>query len=53
LRRLVLATTNEPERTLFDALSGTGVLLHCVGDSVAAREANVAIFEARRLALSL
>jgi 2,4-dienoyl-CoA reductase-like NADH-dependent reductase (Old Yellow Enzyme family)/thioredoxin reductase len=50
---LVLATTNVPERTLFDTLAGSGVMLHCIGDSVAAREANVAIFEARRLALNI
>ena len=50
---LVLATTNEPERSLYDALAGAGAMVHCVGDCVAAREANVAIFEARRLARSL
>ena len=50
---LVLATTNVPERSLYDALSGSEALLHLIGDAAAAREANVAIFEARRLALAL
>ena len=50
---LVLATTNEPERALHDALAAATPALHLIGDAAAAREANVAIFEARRLALAL
>ena len=50
---LVLATTNVPERGLHDALVKFGASVHLIGDAVAAREANVAIFEARRLASAL
>ena len=48
---LVLATTNVPERSLFDALAAGSTQVHLIGDAAAAREANVAIFEGRRLAL--
>ena len=50
---LVLATTNLPERGIYDALLAGGTSVHLVGDAAAAREANVAIFEARRLARSI
>ena len=50
---LVLATTNIAERTLYDSLALSGTAIHVIGDAAAAREANVAIFEARRLALQL
>jgi NADPH-dependent 2,4-dienoyl-CoA reductase/sulfur reductase-like enzyme len=50
---LVLATTNVSERGLTEALAASGVEIHAVGDCVAAREANVAIFEGRRLARTL
>jgi NADPH-dependent 2,4-dienoyl-CoA reductase/sulfur reductase-like enzyme len=50
---LILATTNVPERALYDALLASHQSVHIIGDAAAARESNVAIFEARRLALSL
>jgi len=50
---LVLATTNIPDRVLFDAREGGAPPHHLIGDAAAAREANVAIFEARRLAIGL
>ncbi len=50
---LVLATINEAESTLGDALAGSGLEVHAIGDCVAPRRANNAIFEGRRLALSL
>ncbi len=50
---LVLATCNTAESALLDALTEKGGEVHAVGDCVAPREANVAIFEGRRLALQL
>ena len=50
---LVLATVNAPERTLPDALAGSGREVHAIGDCVAARQAPAAIHEGRKLALEL
>ena len=50
---LVLATVNVPERWLPDALAGSGREVHAIGDCVAARQAPAAIYEGRKLGLSL
>ena len=51
---LVLATVNAPERWLPDALAGSDREVHAIGDCVAgARQAPAAIYEGRKLALSL
>ena len=50
---LVLATINVSETGLLDALAGSGLEVHAIGDCVAPRRANNAIFEGRRLALKL
>ena len=50
---LVLATPNEAETTLHQALDGSGIELHSIGDCVAPRQANLAIYEGRRLGLAL
>ena len=50
---LVLATTNTPEDRLTKALAGTGLEIHAIGDTVAARSASMAFYEGRKLALSL
>ena len=50
---LVLATTNQPNNELAQALRGTVPELHVVGDALAARLAVHAIYEARSLALTL
>jgi 2,4-dienoyl-CoA reductase-like NADH-dependent reductase (Old Yellow Enzyme family) len=50
---LVLATTNISENALFNALEGHDIDVRTIGDSVAARTAHMAFFEARKLALSL
>ena len=50
---LVLATTNTPEDRLTKALAGAGLEVHAIGDTVAARSASMAFYEARKLALSL
>jgi glycine/D-amino acid oxidase-like deaminating enzyme len=50
---LVLATINVAETSLLDALAESGLEVHAVGDCVAPRRANNAIFEGRRLALKL
>jgi 2,4-dienoyl-CoA reductase-like NADH-dependent reductase (Old Yellow Enzyme family)/thioredoxin reductase len=50
---LVLATINVSETGLLDALAESGLELHAVGDCVAPRRANNAIFEGRRLALKI
>jgi NADPH-dependent 2,4-dienoyl-CoA reductase/sulfur reductase-like enzyme len=50
---LVLATPNVAETTLFDALAGEALEVHAVGDCVAPRWAVHAIYEGRKLGLSL
>jgi 2,4-dienoyl-CoA reductase-like NADH-dependent reductase (Old Yellow Enzyme family) len=50
---LVLACTNTPEDGLTKALGGAGIDVHTIGDAVSARTAAMALFEARKLALSL
>jgi 2,4-dienoyl-CoA reductase-like NADH-dependent reductase (Old Yellow Enzyme family)/NAD(P)-dependent dehydrogenase (short-subunit alcohol dehydrogenase family) len=50
---LVLATTNTPEDGLATALEGADFDVHAIGDAVSARTASMAIFEARKLALTL
>jgi NADPH-dependent 2,4-dienoyl-CoA reductase/sulfur reductase-like enzyme len=50
---LVLATTNRPEDHLSRALEGTDKEVHTVGDAVQARTAAMAIYEARKLAMTL
>ena len=50
---LVLACTNTPDDALHRALAGEGLEIHAIGDMVAARTAAMAIFEARKLALTL
>jgi 2,4-dienoyl-CoA reductase-like NADH-dependent reductase (Old Yellow Enzyme family) len=50
---LVLACTNVAEDGLTRALSDAPMALHTIGDAVAGRTAHMAIFEARRLALTL
>ena len=50
---LVLATVNAPERWLPDALAGSGHEVHSIGDCVAARQAPAAIYEGRKMGLSL
>ena len=43
------ATTNSSDDGLFAELQGAEVELHCIGDSLAARTAHMAIYEARKL----
>ena len=50
---LVLSTPNQPFNTLEQELRHTAKEFHSVGDCVAARQANAAIFEGRRLGLKL
>ena len=50
---LVLATTNTPEDHLTRALAGSGIEVHAIGDTVSARTAAMALYEARKLALAL
>ena len=50
---LVLACTNVPDDALQSALAGKRMGVHAVGDMVAARTAAMAIYKARKLALSL
>ena len=50
---LVLATINVAETTLIDALAGSGLEVHAIGDCVAPRRANNATYEARKLGLKL
>jgi len=50
---LVTATTNTSNNRLFIELENTGIDVHCIGDAVAARTAHMAIYEARKLGLSL
>ena len=50
---LVLATTNDPEDLLSRELAGSSLEVHTVGDAVQARTASMAIYEARKLAMTL
>ncbi len=50
---LILATPNVAETTLLDALADRGLDLHAVGDCVAPRWAVHAIYEGRKLGISL
>jgi 2,4-dienoyl-CoA reductase-like NADH-dependent reductase (Old Yellow Enzyme family)/thioredoxin reductase len=50
---LVLATTNRPETELADTLRQADVAFTAIGDCVAARHAPAAIYEGRKLALTL
>jgi NADPH-dependent 2,4-dienoyl-CoA reductase/sulfur reductase-like enzyme len=50
---LVLATTNTPDDRLTRELSGAGLEVHSIGDTVAARSASMAFYEGRKLALTL
>ena len=50
---LVLATINVAETGLLDALTESGLEVHTIGDCVAPRRANNAIFEGRRLGLKI
>jgi 2,4-dienoyl-CoA reductase-like NADH-dependent reductase (Old Yellow Enzyme family) len=50
---LVLATTNEPEDWLSHELAGSDLEVHTIGDAVQARTAAMAIYEARKLAMTL
>ena len=50
---LILATPNVAETTLMDALAGSDFALHAVGDCVAPRWAVHAIYEGRKLGISL
>jgi 2,4-dienoyl-CoA reductase-like NADH-dependent reductase (Old Yellow Enzyme family)/thioredoxin reductase len=50
---LILATPNVAETTLIDGLAGSGVEMHTVGDCVAPRWAVHAIYEGRKLGISL
>ena len=50
---LVLACTNASDTTLADALTDAPMPIHTLGDATAPRTAHMAIFEARKLALSL
>ena len=50
---LVLACVNAPENTLQQALSKEELSLHSIGDCVSPRQAPAAIYEGRRLALTL
>ena len=46
---LVLATTNTSDDGLFGELLDDDIEIHCIGDTVAARTAHMAIYEARKL----
>jgi NADPH-dependent 2,4-dienoyl-CoA reductase/sulfur reductase-like enzyme len=50
---LVLATTNDPDDLLSRELAGSSLEIHTVGDAVQARTASMAIYEARKLAMTL
>jgi 2,4-dienoyl-CoA reductase-like NADH-dependent reductase (Old Yellow Enzyme family)/thioredoxin reductase len=50
---LVLATTNTPEDRLTKELADTGLEVHAIGDTVAARSASMAFYEGRKLAMNL
>ncbi len=50
---LILATCNRSETTLIDELAGSDRQVHAIGDCVAPRHADMAFYEARKLALRL
>jgi pyruvate/2-oxoglutarate dehydrogenase complex dihydrolipoamide dehydrogenase (E3) component len=50
---LVLATVTQSETWLADALAGSGLEIHAIGDCVAPRHANMAIYEGRKVGLAL
>ena len=50
---LVLATINVAETGLLDALAESGPEVHAIGDCIAPRRANNAIFEGRKLGLKI
>lgn len=51
---LVLALTNEPDTSLERELANeVGISIHAIGDSVQARTASMAIYEARKLVMSI
>lgn len=50
---LVLATTNTCDNALSEALRDKDIVLHTIGDAVASRTAHMALYEARKLALTL
>lgn len=50
---LVLACTNRPDTALADSLAGAPMPVHVLGDAMAPRTAHMAIYEARKTALSL
>jgi glycine/D-amino acid oxidase-like deaminating enzyme len=50
---LVLATTNQANNLLKEALAGSRREIHAIGDCVAARQAPYAFYEGRKLALRL
>ena len=50
---LVMACTNSADTTLADALADAPMPVHTLGDAMAPRTAHMAIFEARKLALTL
>jgi thioredoxin reductase len=50
---LVLATTNTANNELFKSLESEGIDVHTIGDAVASRTAHMAIYEGRKLGLSI
>ena len=50
---LVLATTNISDDELFTSLSNAPIDVHTIGDAVASRTAHMAIYEGRKLGLTL
>ena len=50
---LILATPNEAGTTLHEATEGSTLEVHSIGDCVAPRQANLAIYEGRKLGLAL
>ena len=50
---LVLATTNISDDELFTSLSNAPIDVHSIGDAVASRTAHMAIYEGRKLGLTL
>ncbi|MEZ5776371.1 MAG: FAD-dependent oxidoreductase [Hyphomicrobiaceae bacterium] len=50
---LVMACTNERDDGLSKALAGSKLEIHAIGDTVQARTAGMALYEARKLALTI
>ncbi len=50
---LVLATTNTPEDSITRELESDDMVVHTIGDAVAARTASMAFYEARRLGMTI